>query len=158
MSNFYELSMNDFKNLAKDLSKAGFSRALAGYKVYEKSVVKMDYVEYDRNPKMACGGNLMNYLFVDMFYWQLFNNPARKKVSIKEVMKDLVNRSNLLLNEKHNFDKKNYDQNIEIVIDFMSSNIEVSVDLLTPVSTIYEVAKINLSDLCEYKGAKNESI
>lgn len=147
MSNFYELNMDDFNSLVKDLSKAGFSRALAGYHVCDKSIVKMDYVEYDRNPKMACDGNLMNYLFVDLFFWQLFNDPLRKKVSINEVMKDLVNRSNLLLNEKHNLDKKKYDRNIEIVIDLKKNDLDVSVHLITPISTICDVAKLNLGDL-----------
>lgn len=160
MSNFYELNMDDFNGLVRDLSKAGFSRALAGYRVCDKSIVKMDYVEYDRNPKIACGGNLMSYLFVDLFYWQLVNDPLRKKVSIKEVMKDLVNRSNLLLNEKHNLDRKNYDRNIEIVLDLEKKDLQVSVHLITPVSTIYDVAKLNLTDLSNQikKELENESI
>ena len=160
MSNFYELNMDDFKHLVKDLSKAGFSKALAGYKVIDRSIVKMDYIEYDRNPKIACGGNLMSYLIENLFYWQLHNDPLRKEVSIKEVMKDLVYRSNLLLNEKHNLDKKKYDRNLEIVIDLEKSDLEVSVHLITPVSTIYDVAKLNLFDLSNQnkKELENESI
>jgi hypothetical protein len=160
MSNFYELNMDDFKHLVKDLSKAGFSKALAGYKVIDRSIVKMDYIEYDRNPQIACSENLISYLFVNICYWQLHNDPVRKEVSINEVMKDIVNRSNLVLNAKHNLDKKNYDRNIEIEIDLKKSDLEISVHLITPVSTIYDVAKLNLFDLSNQnkKELENESI
>ncbi len=160
MNNFYDLNENDFKNLVKDLSEAGFARALAGYHVYEKSIVKMEYVEYDVNFQMTLTKSPMSYLSENMFYWQLHNNPLRKKVSIKEVMADLVSRSNVVLNKKHNLNEKKYEQNVEIVIDIKKSDLEVSVDLITPFSTIYGVAKLNLFDLSEKnkKELENESI
>ena len=52
MSNFYELNMDDFKHLVKDLSKAGFSKALAGYKVIDRSIVKMDYIEWQMREQL----------------------------------------------------------------------------------------------------------
>jgi hypothetical protein len=88
----------------------------------------------------------------------LLNNPLRKKVSIDDVMEDLVNRSNLVLNEKHNLDEKNYERNLEIVIDVKNINLEVFVHLITPFVTISDVAKLNLLDLIEKKGVENESI
>ncbi len=160
MNNFYELNESDFKNLVEILSGAGIVRALAGYRVYNKSKLKMSYIEYDRDPEVVFIKKYKGYLYADMFYWQLLNNPLRKKVSIKEVMADLVSRSNVVLNKKHNLNEKKYEQNVEIVIDIKKSDLEVSVDLITPFSTIYGVAKLNLFDLSEKnkKELENESI
>lgn len=158
MNNFYELNESDFKNLVEILSGAGIVRALAGYRVYNKSKLKMSYIEYDRDPEVVFIKKYKGYLYADIFYWQLLNNPLRKKVSIDDVMEDLVNRSNLVLNEKHNLDEKNYERNLEIVIDVKNINLEVFVHLITPFVTISDVAKLNLLDLIEKKGVENESI
>jgi hypothetical protein len=160
MNNFYDLNENDFNNLVKNLSEDGFARALAGYHVYEKSIIKMEYVEYEANFLMTLTKSYMTYLSENMFYWQLHNNPLRKRVSIKDVMADLVSRSAIVLNKKHNLNEKKYELNVEIAIDIKKFYLEVSVDLITPISTIYEVAKLNLFDLIEQnkKELENESI
>jgi len=109
---------------------------------------------------MTLTKSYMTYLSENMFYWQLHNNPLRKRVSIKDVMADLVSRSAIVLNKKHNLNEKKYELNVEIAIDIKKFYLEVSVDLITPISTIYEVAKLNLFDLIEQnkKELENESI
>ena len=147
MNKYYELNKEDYKNLVKDLLLIGISQINSEYSVSGKSNLTEDFIEYDRSFDERVNQCYLFNLSEKRFFWQLYTDNFPQKRSIREILLDIVNRTNLLLNERHNLDEKKYTRIFSIFLSVDDEYLNVSVCLTTPTSLIFDIEGLNLSRL-----------
>lgn len=153
MSIYYEINEDDYKNLIKDLSVIGVSQIIGKFSAQGTFSLEENYLEFEGDFNSQNYETCKNYLNGCRFYWQLYGNPLRQKISIPEIMEDLASRTDLELNERHNLYEKKYRRRIEININVNKEYPNITIELITPTLIIYDLKGLSFSNLIK-KGRK----